>query len=194
MSQQFAAPTTGSGDAISWEDEAGRLVMITPKSIEAGMVTEHGTVDAVRAAVVVLDAPGGAVDYPDAILFPTALRSRASRWLTDGETLPILGRVSKVTFKNGRSGWNLADFDDADVKLASDYLARKPKFAAPASAPAEPAQAAVTAPAAPAPQDDAAAVVATLVGKLRAAGLGDDQITKSLVAKGHDPADVALAL
>ena len=175
MSQQFASPNTGNGESIAWADQDGRLVLITPKSIEHGMVTEHGTVDAVRAAVVVLDAPGGAEEYPDAIIFPTALRSRAARWLEDEESLPILGRVAKVAFKNGRSGWNLADFNDADVTAAQAYLAKRPKFAAPST----PAQTAVTAPpappAAPATTDKVAALKAKL-GQLRKLGLTDAQI------------------
>jgi hypothetical protein len=117
----FDAP--GGGDLFSWEDHYGRLLLITPHSVEHNVKTVHGERDATRADIVVLAEPGtGPVEVlRDTLVFPMVVRSRLR--LNVGTGRMVLGRLGKGEADGkGNPPWTLTDPTDADKAVARAYI------------------------------------------------------------------------
>lgn len=134
--------TPSSGDRI--QDLEGLLLLITPIEYLEGVSTSFGDTDAVDADVVALDAVGvdgveGPQEYAGMRVFPGALVGALKRAAKFNEANPggdprtgkpkmILGRLGKGEAKKGQSApWIFTVPDDADKKLAREYLAKQPK-------------------------------------------------------------------
>jgi hypothetical protein len=107
--------------AIKWADQKGRLVLIWPREIkdfkfnngEEGKVTE--------ARVIVLDAPGGPIEYANTIVFPKVLQGRIRSNVGTGR--PNLGRIGQGQAKAGQSApWELEPASESDKQLAVRFL------------------------------------------------------------------------
>lgn len=107
--------------SIKWADHVGRLVLIWPREIkdfkfnngEEGKVTE--------ARVVILDAPGGPVEYANTIVFPKVLQGRVRSNVGTGR--PNLGRIGQGKAKPGQTApWELDAVNEQDKQLAVRFL------------------------------------------------------------------------
>ncbi|MFC5996928.1 hypothetical protein ACFQE5_22210 [Pseudonocardia hispaniensis] len=113
----------GSSSGISWEEINGRLLLITPHSVETGIKTSYGDTDAVRADVVVLDGPDAPDEYADTLIFPRVLQGQVRKNAGTGRM--NLGRLGQGNKKPGQSPpWMLGDPTDADKAIARNYLAQ----------------------------------------------------------------------
>jgi hypothetical protein len=128
MGNPFSRPAAAQG--IQWEDHLGRLLLIEPKEFEREIQTSFGPKDAVRADITVIDAPDGADEYPDALIFPGVLISQTRPLI--GEK--VLGRLAQGVAKPGQKPpWRIADPTDQDISAGVAYLdSRKPQVTAPA--------------------------------------------------------------
>lgn len=116
----FDSPASSSG--VQWEGLNGRLLMIKPLAQEKDIPTVHGNTDAVRAHIVVVDAPGGAVEYRDTLIFPKVLQANVRPNI--GSSKFTLGRLGQGAKKTGQSApWVLIAATDEDKRTAAEYLA-----------------------------------------------------------------------
>jgi hypothetical protein len=114
----FAAPAA-PGDGIKWEALTGRLVLVQPRSLEAGITTVYGVTEAVRADVVVLDGPDAGTKHDDTLIFPKVLQSQLKNRIDE----KVLGRVSQGQAKPGQSApWMLTEATEADIKVGVAWL------------------------------------------------------------------------
>ncbi len=120
-SDQFDGP--GSASGISWEELKGKLLLITPLSVET-VSTSFGEKEAARARVVVLDADQGSdSEYPDTLVFPRALLSQIRSNVGTGRM--NLGRLGQGQAKAGQKPpWLLQDPSDQDKTIARAWLAQ----------------------------------------------------------------------
>ena len=120
----FADPAgPGSGEKIT--DFDGHLLLVTPTEHVESMYTRHGTVDVVRANVVVLDGAQPGHEIPDMLVFQTALKRDLIRVL-NGTGKMMLGRLGRGEAKNGKSApWIFIPGTDEDKTLARQYLAAR---------------------------------------------------------------------
>jgi hypothetical protein len=117
----FDGPSSSTG--IKWEDINGRLLLITPHSVEVGIKTSFGDTDAVRADVTVLDGPDAPTDYRDTLIFPKVLQGQVRSNAGTGRM--NLGRLGQGNKKPGQSApWMLGDPTDADKQVARAHLAK----------------------------------------------------------------------
>src|SRR5262245_51669940 len=122
---EFSSP--GSGMGIPWADYLGRLLMITPKSVELKRKTIHGERDVVHADVVVLDGPTAGEGYFDTLIYPAVLQSQ----LRGSIGKKVLGRVIQGVANPGQNPpWKLEEPTDADKAVARTHLAAEAKAAA----------------------------------------------------------------
>lgn len=120
MSDMFDGPSSSTG--IKWEDVHGRLLLITPHSVETDIKTSFGDTDAVRADVVILDGPGAPDEYRDTLIFPKVLQSQVRSNAGTGRM--NLGRLGQGNKKPGQSApWMLGDPTDADKDIARAHIA-----------------------------------------------------------------------
>lgn len=116
----------GSTTGIQWEDINGRLLLITPHSVENEIKTAYGDTSAVRADVVILDGPDSPVEYNDTLIFPRVLQGQVRGNAGTGRM--NLGRLGQGNKKPGQSPpWMLGDPTDADKAIARDYLTKNVK-------------------------------------------------------------------
>jgi hypothetical protein len=122
----FDAP--GGGDLFCWEDHYGRLLLITPHSVERDVQTKlYGKRDATRADIVVLAEPGTgpAEVIRDTLVFPLVIRSRLRSNVGTGRM--VLGRLGKGDADGkGNPPWILTDPTDADKAVARAYIRGEP--------------------------------------------------------------------
>lgn len=132
IANPFVAPAPASG-GFKPADHAGRLVIFTPKAVETGIQTAYGTSEAVRADVVVLDAPTGVEEIPDAMIFPKVLQNQLKPKIGQ----KVLGRLGQGNAKPGQSApWIIQEPTDADLQAGINWInqATSSQFAAPAPA------------------------------------------------------------
>lgn len=109
----------GSSSGVDFETLKGRLLIVTPHSTEE-INTSFGEKEAVRADLVVVDEPGGAVEFLDTLIFPKVLIGQLRSAIGTGKM--ILGRLEQGIAKPGQKPpWRLADPDDADRKIAGAW-------------------------------------------------------------------------
>lgn len=118
----FANPgNAGSGDRFSVKDNDGRLVVVTPSSIQSDIQTSFGAKDAVIADVVLLDGPNAGEEAQGAYLFGKALIGQLRSKF--GER--VLGRIAKGTAKPGQAApWVLTDPTPDDLKAAEAWAVK----------------------------------------------------------------------
>lgn len=128
MSDMFSTPTEASSEAandgefVTLEDLKGLLLLVTPVEYSKEIETVHGLKDAVKATVVVLDGPDGAVVHEDILIFAGRLIGMLKGRVGVG---PVLGRLTqdKKTAKRGQKpAWQLEDPTDAEKATARQYL------------------------------------------------------------------------
>lgn len=110
----------GSLSAIKVADHEGQLLLVWPQALQR---TERldGEGDVVLADVVVIDYPGGAIEYKSTIIFPKMIIGQVRRNIGTGR--PNLGRVGKGEAKKGQSQpWILLVPTEADKRAARAYL------------------------------------------------------------------------
>jgi hypothetical protein len=114
---QFSSPASTSG--VDWNATKGHLLLITPLSLEEGVLTSLGAKDAVRADIVDLD---NGEEFTDVLVFPRVLIGQL-RSKIGGK---VLGRLGQGTAKPGQSApWLLTDFTPDDAKKASDWIEKR---------------------------------------------------------------------
>lgn len=112
----------GSSVGIQWSDMEGRLLLVTPQSVEDSIKTSFGETTAVRADVVVLDGPSAPDEYGDTLIFPKVLQGQVRGNAGSGRM--NLGRLGKGNAKPGQSApWLLGEPTDADKAIARAFLA-----------------------------------------------------------------------
>jgi hypothetical protein len=115
----FAAPAAAEG--IKWAELSGRLLVIEPKSVEAGIATAFGETSAVRADVHVIDGPAPTT-YDDVLVFPKVLQSQ----IKGSVGRQVLGRLGQGVAKPGQSApWRIEDPTPKDVELGTKWLAQR---------------------------------------------------------------------
>jgi hypothetical protein len=122
----FDAP--GGGELFDWDAHNRRLLLITPKSIEASVRTVHGEKDAVRADIVVLGEPGAGPDevLRETLIFPGYIQGQVRAHIGTGRM--TLGRLGQGEATRGQKPpWLLSDPTDADKTVARAYLAQRDK-------------------------------------------------------------------
>lgn len=116
----FERPASASG--ITWEEHKGQLLLIEPKSVETGVSTTFGEKDAVRADITVIDAPNGAIEYHDALIFPGVLIGQTRSMVGK----KVLGRLGQGAAKPGQKPpWRLDDPTDADIQTATAWVTKR---------------------------------------------------------------------
>lgn len=126
MTDPFDSP--GSASQVEWENYLGKLLLITPVSKEIGVKTkDYGEKDAIRADMVVLDAPDGPEELPDILVFPLVLQGQLRRNI--GKDRPVIGRLGKDKDEVDSKGrvtrqgaWKLLEAADADKEKTRKYL------------------------------------------------------------------------
>lgn len=119
----FADP--GSGRGIQWEPLKGRLLLITPHSVEEKVKTKYTRPgedgkDAIRADVVVLDGPDASDTTPDVLVFPGVLVAQLRSKIGQ----KVIGRLGQGIATGGNNPpWRLDQATDADKKIGMTYLA-----------------------------------------------------------------------
>lgn len=126
----MTAPTTdpfsdpSSGVKITEYD--GRLLLVTPLVYTESVNTQYGDTDCIDAEVVVLDGPGAPEDLGSVRIFQNALIGSLKPKIGRDKAM-TLGRLGQGVAKNGNNPpWILNAANDADKKVARDYLARNP--------------------------------------------------------------------
>lgn len=127
------------GEYVAVKDLLGNLVLFTPTEYLEEVTTDFGTKDAVLTDVVVLDAPGGPVEYRDITIFQAAmigvLKRRVPKVGPGGDIVrpgsKVLGVIGKGEGKKGQQApYKIMDVDDAQRQMARDYLAGRTVAAA----------------------------------------------------------------
>jgi hypothetical protein len=120
MPDPFAAPGS-AGSGITLADHKGALLVVDVRSVEVGVVTMHGTSDAVRCDISVIDGPGAPAEYSDSLIFGKVLigqlRARVGQ--------KVLGRLGQGAATPGKSpAWILVDATDADKRIGAEWIAK----------------------------------------------------------------------
>lgn len=131
----FKSGSSGGSGITEYE---GQLLLVTPTEYIETMKTVHGSRDAVRADLAVLDAPDGVDEVEDVLIFAAMIISSAKRMAkfneahgvdpSTGHPKMILGVLisDKSQQKKGQDApWVLAEPDEAQAQLARDYLANR---------------------------------------------------------------------
>jgi hypothetical protein len=118
---QFESPATGTG--IDWADLKGALLIVDVREVVKDINTVHGTTDAVRADVTVVDGPHAGDEYTDTLIFPRALKAQTAPKVGK----KVLGRLGQGEAKPGMNPpWRLADASEADYAAATQFLIANP--------------------------------------------------------------------
>lgn len=130
MSEFVSAPPPSGG--VDWEGLKGKLLVIEPLSVEAGIKTSFGEKTAVRANVHVITAPGESEDYDDTLIFPTLLVSQTKNAINQ----KVVGRLGQGSAKPGQKPpWLLEEATADDLTKAQEWLARRVGAAVTTAAP-----------------------------------------------------------
>lgn len=117
MTDPFADP--GSSTAVEFQPLLGSLLLFTVHSIERDIVTVHGTTDAIRADIDVLDGKHANEKYADALVFSKMLQSQLRGRLGQ----KVLGRLQQGEAKRGQNPpWQLAAATDQDRDAGRAFL------------------------------------------------------------------------
>lgn len=110
----------GSTTGIKWDDHKGQLVLIWSHEVKP-FEYEGENKDVIEADVVVLDAPGGPIEYRRCIIFPRVMQGQLRNNV--GRNKPNLGRVGKGEAKPRQTApWVLIDPDESDKRMAVEFL------------------------------------------------------------------------
>lgn len=131
----FKSGSSGGAGITEYEDQ---LLLVTPTEYIESMKTIHGHRDALRADVVVLDAPGGPEEVEDVLIFAAMIISSGKRQAKFNEangvdpqtgypkmTLGVLISDVSQQKKGQDPPWVLKEPTDEQKALARDYLADK---------------------------------------------------------------------
>lgn len=124
---EFNQPGTGAGDKIDLKTLHGRLLLVYPKRIEKGVITQgFGEKDPLVADVVILDGPNPGTELLDAFIFPGVLIGQLKKFI--GDPNPALGRLTYGEAKPGMNApWMLAEYSTADAQLATQWVNSHPR-------------------------------------------------------------------
>jgi hypothetical protein len=112
----------GSSVGIQWDEVNGRLLLITPLSIEKEVKTVNGVKDATRANVVILDGPDAPEEFRDTLIFPNVLQGQIRANV--GTSRANLGRLGQGNKKPGQNPpWKLSDPTEEDKAVARSWYA-----------------------------------------------------------------------
>ncbi len=115
----FNDPSTSTG--IDWKELHGSLLLFKVHAQEVDIPTVHGSSNAIRADVIVLDGDKEGEVYGDTLVFPKVLQSQ----LKSSIGSMVLGRLGQGHKKPGQSPpWTLATAEEKDKQVGRDYLAK----------------------------------------------------------------------
>lgn len=114
-----AAPPSGG---IKWDDLKGKLLVIEPLSLEAGIQTAYGVADAVKANVYALTGPDQSEEHPETLVFPKLLASQLKGQIGK----KVVGRLGQGQAKSGQSApWLLEEATAEDLEKAKAFIAKQ---------------------------------------------------------------------
>jgi hypothetical protein len=120
MSDDYAKPgkpvAPPPKPGFDWPRYNGRLLIIWPRSYEAGKQTRYGERDVVRADIMVVDT---GEQLRDVAIFPYYLVTQ----LRDTLGGKVLGRLGQDLSQTGKSPWILFEATDADIAQAKAFEA-----------------------------------------------------------------------
>lgn len=117
---EFASGAPTSDFKIS--EVEGELVLITPLSVEEDIDTVHGSADAIKANIVVLDEkkPAKSESHDGALIFQRVLQSQLGPFVGKRK---VLGRIGRGVAKKGQDApYVIEDPTEADKAVAREYL------------------------------------------------------------------------
>lgn len=119
----FNSPAVSSDTKITEFD--GDLLLITPTSYEEDVQTVHGTKDAVKANVVVIDEkrPERSDSHEGMLIFQGRLIGQTKPFVGKGLVLGRLREAKELKKPGQNAPWVLADPTDEDKDKAREYLA-----------------------------------------------------------------------
>lgn len=119
MTSPFAAPAAAGG-GVDFDDLNGRLLLISPYAVEAGIKTSFGEKEAIRADVAVLDGPDAGETHTDTLIFPKVLIGQLRPKINQ----KVIGRLGQGQAKPGQKPpWILTEATEADTKIGVAFLA-----------------------------------------------------------------------
>lgn len=129
---------SGSDGGAGITEYDGGLLLVTPVEYVESMSTTFGDTDAVRVDFVVLDAPDGAVEVEDTLIFQRMLIGALKRQALFNEkngvdeatghpkmTLGVLTQDESRQKKGQSAPWVLAEPNAEQAQVARNYLAGK---------------------------------------------------------------------
>ncbi len=118
-----ADPFSAPASSVKVTDFDGRLILVNPREAVAAIPTIHGPADAIRAAVVVLDAAGGPEVYDDVMIFQKVLGAQLRPKITPAGDGWVLGRLGTGAAKPGQSApWKLVETTESENQAARDWF------------------------------------------------------------------------
>lgn len=117
----FVDPAEG-GDNWKIADALGELLLITPTGLEEDIETVHGSADAIKADVVVINEkkPSKSEEHSGVLIFQAFLKSSLKPSIGKGR---VVARLGKGEAQKGKSAPYILEAADAEDKsLAMDYL------------------------------------------------------------------------
>lgn len=122
-SHNLAGP--GTGGQFKADENVGKLLLITPHSVEEGIVTSNGEANATRADIVVLDEKGKGKhnEISDALIFQKVVQGQLRDAINNKSR--VVGRliVDDSRKKKGQNApYALQAPTEGDIKVATDYL------------------------------------------------------------------------
>lgn len=112
----------GALSAIKFSQHEGQLLLVTPHELQRNFDRMDGPGDVVIADIVVLDYPGGPIEYTGTVIFPKMIIGQVRRNVGKGRS--NLGRVGKGEAQPKQSPpWILLPPTEADKQTARAYLA-----------------------------------------------------------------------
>lgn len=123
MTDPFAAPAVSSDAKIT--EFAGDLLLITPTSYEEDVQTVHGSKDAVKANIVVIDEkrPERSEKHEGMLIFQGRLIGQTKPYVGKSLVLGRLREAKELQKKGQNAPWILDDPSDDDKIKAREYLA-----------------------------------------------------------------------
>ncbi len=118
MTDDFRDPAP-AGDKLPLAELNGALLLFDVKDVAEAVPTVHGTADAVRADVAVLDGDSKGEEFFDTLIFPRVLVSS----LRSSVGQKVLGRLGQGQAKPGQSPpWTLTAATDTERETGRKFL------------------------------------------------------------------------
>jgi len=119
-------PFSPPASSVKVTDFDGRLILVNPKEAVDDVPTTFGPADAIRCAVVVLDADGGPEVHEDVLIFQKVLGAQLRPKITPSGDGWVLGRLGTGAAKAGQSApWKLVETTEAENQTARDWFAAR---------------------------------------------------------------------